>query len=776
MQNKKDELLDLRDLFFRYLSEWKWFVVSIVCCLFIAAVYLKITAPSFVITANVVVKDESGQSNKGLSALKSFSFGFPGSMDVQDELHIISSFSIMKQAVKSMELYTSYTLKKYGIQKIDQYNERVITVKPTAGIIDTLSYGIDFNIEINKEGLADIKVKGNRKTLYKGKDIILPINIKTEYGSFDVETTSKYQKGKSYTYDVSVTPLDDAAESYQKNVEVGLKSKKSNVINLTTIGPNVEKNRSLLNKIIELYNQDALLEKNLMATNTAEFINHRLAEFSSELSAAEKEIESYKKENHIFDVKLESEFLLDQNKELQSKLTDVEIQKAIIDQVDQLLASDINNYTILPANLGIEEESVSKGILEYNTLVLNRLKLLENTKADNPVVVTLESQIKALRNSILQSVANVKKGLDISHKDLLSQNRKFLEKYSQAPTIERDFLELKRRQMIKEQLVVFLMEKQEENALTLSMSTPKARVIDVAYKFNKPVAPKKGRILIMGLILGFIIPILFFTVKDFLKTTFGTKEELEKLTKIPVLGIIGKKDIDGDNIVISKDNVTPMVELFRLLRTNVQFILNKKTDKVILVTSTQSGEGKSFFAINLALSFALMNKKVVLIGLDIRNPKITEYMHIKGKDVGITNYLSDEDISPEQISIQKFENTNLDIIPAGPVPPNPGELVISERLDELLVYLRGRYDYIFIDSAPVGMVSDSFSLDRVADMTLYVIRADYSPKSNVRFVESIVKEKRFKKLYLVLNGVDITQQKRYGYGYGYGYGKQNTSK
>lgn len=764
MQKKKDEMAELRNLIFKYLKEWKWFALSIFCCLGIAAVFLKTAQKVYQVNANVLIKQDDGPSKgsgAAAAAMKSFSFGLPGSVDVQDELHVIASFSVMRQAVKDLNLNETYTETRF-LKSYDRYGKTAFKLNVDPAVVDTLEENIDINLTVSEKGLATLKAKDRNGTICKIKDAPFPLEIQTPYGAFQLETTSFYTPGKSYSYKIKLTGLGWAAEEYMKDVVIGLASKKSNVISLTVQDANVRKSKALLNKLINLYNKDALIEKNMVSQNTAKFIADRLGIISVELSDIEAEVEKYKRNNSIFDMELESKAMLEQNNEVQTRLIEVSTQYAIIEQVEGYIRNVENQFSLLPSSIGLEEKALVALLQSYNELLFDRTKLLRTTTESNPVILQMNAQIGSMRENILQNIQSVKESLFLARKDLLDQNKKFMARYQDAPRIEKEFMDIKRTQVIKEQLVLFLMEKREENALTLAVTAPKAKVIDIAYKNNKPVYPNKMLIPIIALALGILLPVIVIYILDVLKVGFEDKHELEALTSAPVLGEISKSDEAG-HIVIKPDAVSSIAEMFRLVRTNIQFVLNKQSEKVILVTSTRSGEGKSFFTINLALSLALTKKKVLLIGLDIRNPKISEYMHLNNSSRGITNYLAEENLKLDDIITRSVENSSVDVIPAGPVPPNPGELLLDKRLDELFDEAREKYDYILIDSAPVGMVSDSFVLDRVADMTLYVTRANYTERTSISFIESLIEEKRLKKLYLIINGTST--QKGYGYGY-----------
>ena len=764
---KKNEMTELRNLIYRYLKEWKWFAVSVFITLLLAFIYVKLATPIYEVNANILIKeDNGGQAGKGASLMKSFGLGFSGSMDVQDELYVISSYSIMRQVVDSLGLYTDYVEKKFGgIKHIDQYANNVIELVAPAGIQDTLTYSLKFNVAVNKKGEISGKVvQAKVGTIAEFSDLPMPASIQTQLGRFVIRPTKLYKSGKNYNYRIYLNNIDVVTEDYLKEVSVSLANKKANVIALSLKGPNTDKSRDLLNHMISFYNQDALAEKNIEAQNTGEFIRTRLNLIAAELAEAETKVEDFKKSNKIFDVSTESNVYFEQNQAIQKRLIEVETQLSILEKLEEYLSDPKHEFDLLPMASGLYDENSLSAAVDYNKILMERMRLAQTTKSTNPALKVLDGQVSAMKQSVLLSFNNIKQGLLISKENLQNQSNAFTHRFGNAPTLEKQFLDIKRNQAIKEQLVIFLMEKREENALALAAKSPKAKIIDTAYRKYRPVYPRKLITLALALALGFIFPIGYFYFKDLLKNTFDTREELESHTLIPVIGEICMNKDPKESLVISKSSVSSISELFRLIRTNIQFIMNKKTDKVILITSTRSGEGKSFFSLNMASSLSLMNKKILLIGLDIRNPKMTEYLNLKDSYKGVTNYLIDESLTPEDIIIKGVNFDNLDLIVAGPIPPNPGELLLDSRLDDLIVYARENYDYVLLDTAPVGMVSDTFALTRLADKSLYVVRAKYTQKNDISYIETIVAQNRLKDVYLVINGT--TTKKGYGYGYG----------
>ena len=398
--------------------------------------------------------------------------------------------------------------------------------------------------------------------------------------------------------------------------------------------------------------------------------------------------------------------------------------------------------------------------------MLERMKVAFSAKENNPSLQILDNQIEATRKNVLETLQGLKESLAISRKIFNEQENEFLARIKDMPTQEREFVDMQRQQLVKQELFLYLLQQREENALALLMTTPKGTIVNEAYNWSEPVSTPKIAILFAGLIMGFILPFIYLFLKDLLRTKFSTRAELEALTSVPVLGEICTEK-SNERIVIREGENSSISELFRLVRNNIQFILNNKDEKVILITSSIAGEGKSFVGSNLAISMALLGKRVLLIGMDIRNPQLANYLDLHHAK-GLTNYLADEQTKVDEIVIRDALLKNLDVILAGPVPPNPSELLLSGRVDELFALLRKEYDYIIIDSAPVSMVSDTFSLTRISDATIYVCRANFTTKEYIRYANRIVSEKRLKKVSFVLNGTDAKQ----GYGYGYG----NTKK
>lgn len=760
---------NIGELVASYLPYWKWFLISILSCGFLSYIYVKINPKIYHISSNILIKtDDKGSSSSKLGGamMKSLEFGGLSSSDnVEDEVGIIYSHTLVKQMIMDLGLYISYELDGF-LKNEDLYQISPIVVDIDKNIIDTLSANFRLKLHVDKNKGIKITGKINKEKIKPIEVSQLPYVFHSDYGDltfrYSDDKNAFVPESNSYKLLVTVCNGNYIAEQYQKNIGVGAISKKSNIISLSTADYIKTRGEEILNTLVKLYNEDALNDKNLAATNTERFIGERLSILTEDLGKIEKTVESYRKNNLLIDGETQAKLSLQKMTDMQGTVLENEIQLSLVRMMEDYLKNPSNEYNLIPTGIGTPE-NLLKIIAEYNELLIQRVNYLRDMHETNPVILSLNEQIHLTQKNILASLESVKKDLLKTKENWKKEENALYSSLNDMPRLEREFLEIRREQEVKTELYLFLLEKYEENALTLASNTPKAKIIDYAYTHTTPISPKKYVILFIGLLLGALIPICFLYLKEMFKFKIENKNELERLTSVPILGEICL-DKSGESIVV-KDGVTSSIaELFRLLRTNINFVLTNKEEKVILVTSSVSGEGKSFFVINFALSLALMrNKKVVMVGLDIRNPKLAEYLSIPSSK-GITSYLASDSLKPEDIILHAQFHPNLSIVLASPIPPNPAELLLSDRIEEFFSYLRANFDYIVVDTAPVGMVSDTFTLNRIGDATIYLCRAHYTDKSHLKFVEQIVREDRLKKVSLVINGTTTKQGYEYGYG------------
>lgn len=763
-RTSNNKVVSLREIVFKYLRKWHWFAISFFIFLTIGYFYLKITVPTFKVQATILLRKED--NDLGLSKIAIFEKirGAGSSKDVDDEIQVLKSMTLMRNAIKDLSIETEY-LEKKGMRYEDIYPEIPIQLIVPTYFNDTVKESIEFKISQSADGYKIKYKSGLVKETILVSNLNSPIN--TSKGKFSFKIGNKFKKNADYK--IISYPTRELTDAYQQNVVIGTVTKRSDAISINTIATNVCKAKAVLDKLIELYNLDAIVDKNMITTNAKKFVDDRLSLIQNELLDVELNVENYKKVNNLTDISSEAELYLKTSSEYNKRLAEIETQINLANYIQSHIKDNRNQYSLIPSNLGLkdiitsggQDNSLVNSITEYNSAILERMKLLRTTNDENPVITQMEQQLKSLRNNILTSISNLLDGLKIAKNDLKGKEAQFAGKINKVPTQERKYIEIKRQQEIKQTLFIFLLQKREENALSLASATPTAKTLDSAYSSVAPITPQVMVVLALILILTLIFPIAIIYIIDLLNNKIVDKKELKGLINAPYLGSIAfnKKD---NKVVVLEGETSPTAEMFRMLRTNLQFMLGGNKSPVILVTSSIGGEGKSFTAINLAMSFALLNKKTVFVELDIRKPMLGEYIHID-RNKGVSLYLSDPNYKIENMIVPSGLSKSLEIIPAGPVPPNPAELLMSGRLEELIKELKKDFEFIIIDSAPVAVVSDTYLLNRIVDNTVYVSRQGYSPKDVTELINEIYGNQKLNNLGVVLNGVE--NDSSYGNGY-----------
>ena len=676
---ENEQSIDLLGLFFKYLSYWKWFLASLVVCLGLAVMYLKTTTRIYQVNATVLLKDDKkGGGASDLNTLKDMGL-LNVKNNVDNELEILKTSTLWEQVAQEMGIYVNY--KEVGTFKnIFLYgSDNPIFIKLPDAALDTLNSTIKFQVAIrNKEGYEfsgtyhekDFKVLA----ALKDSQVILP------FGKIYFKNEMSHPT-HDMTIDVSINSPEKVAALMLGSMSMDLTSKTTSVVNITLKTSNIKLGIDFLNKLIEVYNREDIQDQNMVASNTAVFIDDRLVSLTRELADVESRVENYKQDQGLTDIKSEADMFIKQTGDFTQKRLDVETQLAIVTDIENYMQKKENRYQLLPASTGIKSESLNKLMTDYNALILEKKRLSRTASGTNQALLDITDQIESMFNSVLSSVRNEKRSWQIAQKDLMQKDNQNNARIKAIPRQEREYTEIKRQQSIKEALYLFLLQKKEENFLTMSVVVPKGKIIDKARCNGAPVSPKKDIILLLALMLGFILPIVVITVRNLLRFQIENKEELEKISIVPILGEIAKSDQTG-NIIIRENSTNRFTEMFRLLRTNLLFVLGDPDQKVINVISSIGGEGKTFICINLALSLALLDKKVLIIGLDVRKPKLGEYIGMDNK-TGISLYLSGNLDKTELIRPSGI-HPNLSIITAGPVPPNPGELMAKPLLDKLI--------------------------------------------------------------------------------------------
>lgn len=749
LEEEKDTF-NLHLIVSQLLKSWKYFAISIPVCLLLAGIYALTLTPEYRVSSAILIKSKDNNSLKGKASFLDDMDMLGGKDNVLDEIQVINSKTLIKRVVTDLNLETTYFLNKH-LKEVELYKTSPINVSMTQENLDTLRADIVMNIafdehEIVIDGVCDPGFL--KKVTFKEKVKSLPAIVQTPMGMIHVTRNPEFPFP---TQDMKVVLRRTltAASILKASLSVELADKKANVITISVPSKNALKGQDILKKLIELYNIASVDEKNQTAINSIKFIDERLGLISGELTTVEKNVENYKQTNKLTDIQAESQEFIKQNSDFEKQRLAVETQINVVDFINTYIRTPENKYGIVP-NLGIKDDDLANVLKGYNELLFKRDRLIRTTSDKNPVLIDLERQIQSMRKAIEASIESTKKGLLISKRDMDRQDANLTSRIKAVPRQEREFLEIKRQQEIKAELYTYLLQKREENSLTLAIGLPTARVIEEPLPEDKLISKGASFYLAIALLLGLILPVVFIYLKNQLTGRLTDRQELESLTNVTVLGELPEYN-GKEPIVVKTGSREPIAEMYRLLRANIQFILHDKSKKVINVTSTEPGEGKSTFSLNLAITLALTGKKVLLVGLDIRKPTLAEYTK-SAHTSGITAYLSGLVPDKNKIIQQTTINEHLYLIQAGAVPPNPNELLLKENLDELFLSLREEFDYIVVDTAPVGMVADTYLLNRLADVNLYIIRANYSKKHNIKLINDISKKEKLKNMYLVMKG------------------------
>jgi tyrosine-protein kinase Etk/Wzc len=768
-QYNNEEEINLQEWLLRFVRQWKWFVLSVVLLLAASLIYLRYAPKIYEVNAALLLKDEKKGGGSELMALQELNI-FEAKSNVDNEIEILKTANLMEKVVREMDIYFEYYMSG-RVRTSEVYGKDVpLRFWLPSGQTDSVP-AARFKVIYGERGALEFKGE------YADEDFLVQSSIREKqvdlpFGSLLMEAGAS-EPGTEV--EVKLRKPLAVARDILSDLEISLSSKTTTVVNLKLRTVHPRKGVEILEHFVEAYNRDNMEDQNLIAQNTALFLDERLDSITIELARVEQQVERYKQSQELTDISSEAQLFLQQSSQNEAKRLELETQLSIVQDLQSYLEQSDNADKLLPA-LGLQSQGLNNLINEYNTLLLQQLRLRTTASEDNKALIDLNRQLSALASNVKASLGREKRNLDILLANVEQQARLYSSKITSIPRQEREFMEIQRQQAVKAELYLFLLQKKEENALSMILVIPKAKVIDRPRSTSDPVAPRRNIIFVIALLLGLGLPVMIIVLREYFKFYIENKAELEKLSQVPVLGEIPRSQETG-NIVLHQHSTNTLAEMFRLLRSNLLFVLGKDHKKVILISSSVGGEGKTFMSINLGLSLAFLNKKVLIMGLDVRKPKLAEYLGLDTKS-GISLYLSGHS---DRASLLKPSGVHplLDVVAAGPIPPNPNELLASKELDELIEQYRQDYDYIILDSAPVGAVSDAYQLNRFADACLYVVRAEYTPKQSISEAEDIYKQKKLNNMYFLLNGSDIKKagyrygySKKYGYGYGYGYGKE----
>lgn len=802
-QESKEENIDVKELLFKYLIHWPWFVGAVVACLIAAWVYLYMSTPVYNISATVLIKDDKKGGSAGmLSGLESLGLDgmISSSQNIDNEIEVLRSKTIVKEVVEDLGLYISYTDEdEFPSRNI--YKTSPVQVSLTPQEADLLEEPMIVKMALQPQGSMDVTVKIDDDEYQKHFEK-LPAVFPTDKGTLaffltpdsvlsSKKTLEETTDSKKTTRNITATinkPLT-VAKWCCKNMTIEPTSKTTSVAVISLKNSNVQRGKDFINKLLEMYNINTNNDKNEVAQKTAEFINERISIISKELGSTEKDLESFKRGAGITDLTSDAQIALTGSAEYEKKRVENQTQINLLQDLQKYMRNE--GYEVLPSNIGLQDVNLAAAINRYNDVLVERKRLLRTSTENNPTIINLDTSISAMKENVQVSLDRVLRGLFITKADLDREANRYSRRISEAPGQEREFVSIARQQEIKAGLYLMLLQKREENAITLAATANNAKIIDDAIADDAPVSPKGKMIYLIALVLGVGIPVGVIYLLELTKFKIEGRSDVEKLTSVPIVGDIPLTDEKQGAIAVFENQNNLMSETFRNIRTNLQFML-ENDKKVILVTSTVSGEGKSFISANLAISLSLLGKKVVIVGLDIRKPGLNKVFNIPRKEVGITQYLANPEKNLMDLVQLSDVSKNLYILPGGTVPPNPTELLARDGLDKAIETLKKNFDYVILDTAPVGMVTDTLLIGRVADLSVYVCRADYTHKNEYTLINELAEKDKLPSLCTVINGLDLKKRKygyyygygKYGkyygygkrYGYGYGYGEQSHAK
>lgn len=760
----KEELL-------KYTRHWPWFILSVLLAGSVAYAYLRVTPKQYKVSTTILIKDDQkGGLLSELSAFEDLGLG-GGKSNVENEIILLKSRSLLRSVVEQLQLNIGFF--------------------DTNGPVIQELFGVQSPIKVSNATFQDH---------WENRGMVLYVNVisATEYSLKNAEKDREFKGafGKQLTTDfgeITLVPTGNAAMEFpqelmlriqpvknvvnglQSSVQVGVVNKKTSVVSLSLVGTNKQKSAAILNALVAIYNAHAITDKNEVSKNTAAFINKRLLIITDDLNKVDVDVEEFKSEHKLTDITSEAGLFLENASSTEQELLKANTQLQLIAYMTSHLMDNGQNETLIPASLGFSDPAIGMLGEQYNKLVLDRNRLLKTSSVINPVVVNINDQLLQLRSNLNASLINLKASVSLKIAALSKHERRINSKIASVPKQERVYRDIQRQQQIKEALYLYLLQKREETAIAMAVTVANAKIIDAAYGSDIPVSPKRKIVLLAGLLLGLLLPAVIIYILDLLDSKIHLQKDMEGI-KAPFLGgipLMEKKELELELGVNTSNN--SISEAFRILRTSVNFRLQHKKEQgqVLMLSSTISGEGKSFVAINLAASLAISGKKVLLVGMDFRNPKLANYLSLEHHK-GLVNYVVNDIARWEDVLNKDVSVKNLDILNSGDIPPNPAELLMHDSIALFFEQARAQYDYVIVDTAPVGLVTDTMLINHFSDLFIYICKANYTEKRAVDFIQNLVSEGKIKNLVTVLNGTDV--KKGYGYGYGYGYVEAATKK
>ncbi|MGY2134559.1 GumC family protein [Hymenobacter sp. HD11105] len=766
---EQPEAKDIKRLLFQYTRYWYWFLLGAVLSLATAFLYLRYYAvPQYRVYSTLLVKDDkSGQGLSSADALSDLGT-LKSSRNINNEMEVLRSLSLMERVVRELGLFTSYTVEGRVVDR--EIYGQALPIRLLINTLDSTAAGKSFAIHLKSGNSFTLDDNSGSPTTHSfGQQIQKP------YGTFTIVATSPNSPSFS-KINVRFQDIQQVASHYNQAISIQPITKEASVLLLNLVDPIPEKAQNIINKLMEVYNKEAIEDKNIMATNTLKFLDERLGYITTELSGVEKDVEKYKSLNGLTDISTQATEYSSLASDYNRQLSEWAIQIDVLESIEAYLRKTTGQYSMVPSTLSIQDATLLGLIGKFNELQMERERMLRTTQPNNPLVQNLNEQLANLRLNILENLRNIKRGLQITSNNLKASSGQFQSRIRKVPAMERALLEINRQQAIKQSIYVYLLQKREETALSLAATESVARVIDPAVGGDYPISPNGKIIYLMALLLGLGVPMATIYVLGLLNNRVQSQQDVTSMVTAPILGEIAHNSNNkNETVVVTLGNRSPIAEMFRLVRANLNFAALGKQPVVLLVTSSMSGEGKTFLSINLGASLAIAGKRVVLLDLDLRKPRVAAGIGL-AEGQGITDYLVSNTVALNDIIRPSDKIPFLSVITSGPVPPNPAELMMSPKFAHLIQELKESFDYIIMDTPPVGQVADAFTLNSFVDFTLYAVRYNYTYKAQLAILKNVSKNRMLNHPLIIMNDAKEVNGGNYGYGYGYGYDHKKTNK
>lgn len=767
---KSSTSFNVKDFILKFLRKWYWFVLSLLVFGTLAYLYMRYTIPTFSVSTLIQITEDENVSSSELAAFKDLGLLDKTKSKVESEIQVLTSRPIIEEVVDKLQLHIQY-FTEGKILEVENYPKSIVEINFLAHDSILRKSTKEFLLRIDSPtAFSFLDEEGKVKESHT-----MGSTIQTSVGNIVIIPTRKLDSYLNRIIKITLKPKDEVVRYYRGKIYAAPLKPNSNSVQINITDPVPEKASDILNTMVSAYNRVTILNKKQLSDKTATFIATRLSEISGDLSTVDNSAASFKSNYGLTtDILAQTERFAEGNSETSRQIAGLQTQLNLIASMSQFIQSQQDSYALIPAaSQGVSDNSVVETIGRYNNLVLKRNQLLENASPQNPIIINLNQQLNGLKQTMVTSLNSLRNSINIQLSNLRDQNKFFSGKVYVAPKQQKTLKDIERQIAIKEQIYLYLLQKREEAEIASSVILPNARIIDPATPENVTlISPKRNIVFGGSLLLGFVLPFMFIYLTDLFNTKIESRKTVENAVSVPIIGDIPLvKDKEAKNLVVTKSSRSSAAEAFRILRANLDFMLaQQEKDKgiTLFVTSTVEGEGKTFVSSNLASALALANKKVALIGVDLRAPRIHDFFDLpKGIDSpGVTNFILNKELTPEKIiyTVTAGE-TQLDIIPSGIIPPNPSELLMNTRVKDLFEYLQQSYDYIVVDTSPVNLVADTLLLAPYADQCLYVVKVNHLDQDKLSVPQQLYVEKRLPNMAILINGIEATK------GYGYGYGK-----